>query len=115
MWYKESLSLILENLFITVFAKFAAVLPACLLPTHIKKIKIAIEEFKNYMFEMVQTEKKLVHESNTNEPKANLLSVLVKLSEQEGDSTGKKRLTDEELFGDLSSITWQAMKRLVAS
>lgn len=100
MSYNESLGLILENLFITVFIKFAAVLPAFVLPAHIKKIKVAIGEFKAYMFEMIQAEKKLIHASGTAEQKSNLLSVLVKLSEQEGDSTGKKGLTDDELFGN---------------
>jgi cytochrome P450 len=100
MTYKDALRLILGNIFTTVVISSATVLPSFLLPEKVKEIKIAVVEFKKYMVEMVEKEKTSLHEPHTKE-KSNLLSVLIKLSEQEHDRSGRKGLTDSELFGNL--------------
>jgi cytochrome P450 len=100
MSYKDSLRLILGNVFLTVVIKSAAVLPSFIQPQKIKNLKTAVAEFRKYMFEMIEEEKVALQDTKV-EQKFNLLSLIVKLSEQEGESTGKKGLTDDELFGNL--------------
>lgn len=60
-------------------------------------MKTAIIEFKNHLVEMVKEERTTI--KNRNEKADNLLSVLLRTSETDGE--GRNALSDEEVIGNL--------------
>lgn len=96
--YRDSLRKILDNIFGSIIITSVG-LPPALLPRKLKELKTAISEFREYMFKMVEEEKSSV--KHVDAEKDNLLSVLVRISEREGESKGRNGLTDQEIFGNL--------------
>lgn len=76
-------------------------MPSFLAPSNVNEIQVALVEFKKYMFEMIEDEKRLLSESV--EQRSNLPSAMVRLSEQENNAEvkGKKGLSIDEMFGNL--------------
>lgn len=96
--YRDSLRKILDNIFGTIIITSVG-LPSALLPRKLTELKSAISEFREYMVKMVEEEKSSVRRVEAE--KDNLLSVLIRISEQEGGSKGRNGLTDQEIFGNL--------------
>jgi cytochrome P450 len=100
MSYRDALRAVLRNLFgaIVTSALFMR-LPEWMMPGKVREIKNAIMEFKEYMVEMVEEERASI--SKTSSERDNLMSVLLRASESEGEGKGRSALTDEEIFGNL--------------
>jgi cytochrome P450 len=97
MSYRDALKAILDNLII-VFTIAPQPIPAWMLSDRISMVKTAFAEFKQYMAEMVETERTSTRSSD----KDNLMSALFRASEAEAESDhGRNGLTDEEIFGNL--------------
>jgi cytochrome P450 len=94
MTYKESLRIILGNLFTSILIDGAAALPSFMMPSWMNEIKTAVGEFRKYMIEMVQEERSKGVEEN------HLLNVLARLDEK-ADPRGKTGLTYDEIYGNL--------------
>ncbi|KAE8449165.1 hypothetical protein EG329_008549 [Mollisiaceae sp. DMI_Dod_QoI] len=94
--YRDALRVVLQNLFVSIIIT-SVNLPRVLLPKSMKDVKQAIAEFKEYMVEMVEEEKSLVHQKE--EEKDNLMSVLVRASETEAG--GRNGLSNDEIYGNL--------------
>ncbi|KUJ12892.1 cytochrome P450, family 5, subfamily A [Mollisia scopiformis] len=94
--YRDALREVLKNLFVSIIIT-SVTLPSVMLSKSMKDVKTAIAEFKQYMVEMVEEEKSLVHEKEAE--KDNLMSVLVRASEAEAG--GRNGLTNEEIYGNL--------------
>jgi cytochrome P450 len=80
--------------------------PAFLLPKILQNLKVAIEEFKLYMKEKVDDERKFLDQGDAD--RHTLGAALVKANEKEKaegayDENGKRRgvLTDSELYGNM--------------
>ncbi|KAF2651062.1 cytochrome P450 [Lophiostoma macrostomum CBS 122681] len=73
-----------------------------LLPKHLQHVKQAINEFDQYMDEMLATERRLMAQQQQNSAKPNLISTLIRTSD-EANSEGQTglRLTDQEIKGNL--------------
>jgi hypothetical protein len=98
MVYRDALRIVLQNLFTSIVITSVS-LPDFLLPKKIKEIKVAIAEFKKYMVDMVEEERSQIQKVDIE--KDNLLSVLVRISEQEGGAKGRNGLSNDEIFGNL--------------
>ncbi|CZR54671.1 related to cytochrome P450 3A7 [Phialocephala subalpina] len=94
--YKDSLRIVLKNLFTSIIIT-STNLPSAILPKGMKHVKQAITEFKEYMVEMVAEERFLANQKD--EEKDNLMSVLVRASEAEAG--GRNGLSNEEIYGNL--------------
>ncbi|CAG7555763.1 unnamed protein product [Fusarium equiseti] len=99
--YRDSLSLILGNLFTAVFTATLG-LPAWMLPSKFKKVQDAVVNFRQYMAEMVEEEREAMNAGA--EEQDNLMSILVRASENENkQGKGARHLTDTEIYGNLFS------------
>ncbi|KAF5633650.1 cholesterol 7-alpha-monooxygenase [Fusarium tjaetaba] len=99
--YRDSLSLILGNLFTAVFTATLN-LPTCMLPSKFKQVQDAVVNFRQYMAEMVAEEREAMDAGA--EEQDNLMSILVRASEnQNKEGKGTCHLTDSEIYGNLFS------------
>ncbi|KAF5983168.1 cytochrome P450 monooxygenase [Fusarium bulbicola] len=99
--YRDSLSLILGNLFTAVFTATLN-LPTWMLPSRFKQVQDAVVNFRQYMAEMVAEEREAMDAGQ--EEKDNLMSILVRASEnQHKEGKGTRHLTDSEIYGNLFS------------
>jgi cytochrome P450 len=99
MTYKEALKIILKHILLTIVMSFAQ-FPAWMLPRKVVKVSEAMGNFKAYMAEMVEEERRSI--ANGEGDKDNLMSVLVRAAElSKADEKGRNSLTDEEIFGNL--------------
>ena len=100
MSYRDALKMVLGNLYGAIITSALFMnLPDFLTPSGVRKIKAAVIEFKIYMFEMVEEEKKTIR--NRDGEKDNLMSVLLRSSQSESEGKGRTALNDEEIFGNL--------------
>jgi cytochrome P450 len=99
MTYKDALGIILKNPLVTIIMSSAR-FPAWMLPRKVVKVSEAIGNFKAYMTEMVEEERRSIADGEGD--KDNLMSVLVRAAElSKADEKGRNSLTDEEIFGNL--------------
>ncbi|KAF5989250.1 cytochrome P450 monooxygenase 3A7 [Fusarium coicis] len=99
--YRDSLSLILGNLFTAVFTATLN-LPTWMLPSKFKQVQDAVVNFRQYMAEMVAEEREAMDAGA--EEQDNLMSILVRASEnQNKEGKGTRHLTDSEIYGNLFS------------
>ncbi|RKL41424.1 hypothetical protein BFJ72_g5851 [Fusarium proliferatum] len=99
--YRDSLSLILGNLFTAVFTATLN-LPTWMLPSKFKQVQDAVVNFRQYMAEMVAEEREAMDAGA--EEQDNLMSILVRASEnQNKEGKGTRHLTDPEIYGNLFS------------
>ncbi|KAF5631729.1 cytochrome p450 3a7 [Fusarium sp. NRRL 52700] len=99
--YRDSLSLILGNLFTAVFTATLN-LPTWMLPSKFKLVQDAVVNFRQYMAEMVAEEREAMDAGA--EEQDNLMSILVRASEnQNKEGKGTRHLTDSEIYGNLFS------------
>ncbi len=99
MAYKDALELILKNIMVAIVVS-AIKLPAWMLPRKMFRVSEAIADFKIYMTEMVEEERRSMR--NGEGDKDNLMSVLVRAAESsKADKKGRNSLTDDEIYGNL--------------
>ncbi|KAF5562993.1 cytochrome P450 monooxygenase 3A7 [Fusarium phyllophilum] len=99
--YRDSLSLILGNLFTAVFTATLN-LPTWMLPSKFKQVQDAVVNFRQYMAEMVTEEREAMDAGA--EEQDNLMSILVRASENQNKvGKGTRHLTDSEIYGNLFS------------
>lgn len=99
--YRDSLSLILGNLFTAVFTATLN-LPTWMLHSKFKQVQDAVVNFRQYMAEMVAEEREAMDAGA--EEQDNLMSILVRASEnQNKEGKGTRHLTDSEIYGNLFS------------
>ncbi len=98
--YRDSLKVVLGNLFTTIIMS-SLTLPNILLTRNLIHAKDCIKEFREYLVEMVEEERQSLH--HREEEKDNLLSVLVRISE--AGATGRQGLSNEEIYGNLFIYT----------
>ncbi|KLO90254.1 TRI7-trichothecene biosynthesis [Fusarium fujikuroi] len=99
--YRDSLSLILGNLFTAVFTATLN-LPTWMLPSKFKQVQDAVVNFRQYMAEMVAEEREAMDAGA--EEQDNLMSILVRASENQNKEGKRTRhLTDSEIYGNLFS------------
>ncbi|KAF5710523.1 cytochrome P450 monooxygenase 3A7 [Fusarium mundagurra] len=99
--YRDSLSLILGNLFTAVFTATLN-LPTWMLPSKFKQVQDAVVNFRQYMAEMVAEEREAMDAGA--EEQDNLMSILVRASENRNkEGKGTRHLTDSEIYGNLFS------------
>jgi cytochrome P450 len=99
--YRDSLSLILGNLFTAVFTATLN-LPTWMLPSRFKQVQDAVLNFRQYMAEMVAEEREAMDAGA--EEQDNLMSILVRASEnQNKQGKGTRHLSDSEIYGNLFS------------
>ena len=95
--YRDALKVILNNLFIAIFISSTA-LRTVLLPLKLRKVKHALQEFRDYMKEMMEEDTKSLYEIEAK--KDNLMTVLLRASESR-DGNGRNGLSDQEILGNL--------------
>jgi cytochrome P450 len=102
--HRDSLMTLLEHLTTTIVLSQMPWLEKIrlLLPKHLLHVKLAINEFDQYMDEMLATERRLMAQQQQNSAKPNLISTLIRTSDEakSGGVTGL-RLTDQEIKGNL--------------
>ena len=99
MTYRDALTMILLNLVLAIVTASIR-LPTWILPRKVNAVREATDNFKQYMVEMLEKEKKSMElgkpESN------NLMSSLIRASEANRVSEkGRNALTDDEIYGNL--------------
>jgi cytochrome P450 len=102
MSYRDALTSIMKNIFITYFAANAGMLTP-VLPNALRATGQAVDEFRSYLLEMVEDEQTAYRDSKPTEA-ANLMSSLVRASEAEtrGDgTTARNSLMASEIVGNL--------------
>jgi cytochrome P450 len=102
MPYQDALSLILRNVVtLAIIPKDILIVP--ILPKKLRKLGQAVKEFKQYMEEMLETERTSItkRESGNN----NLLSALIQASDEAKETNGGREsnlgLTDDEIYGNI--------------
>lgn len=99
MTYRDALRLILADLFTTIVASKMPI-PDWLAPKSVVIVKLAIKDFKKYMFEMVEEERKAISQMSLESD--NLMGVLIRASEaSKNGGSSRSGLTDEEIYGNL--------------
>lgn len=96
MSYRDALHTVLSNIFSTIILVSTGI-PAAVLPRSMIEVITAINEFRGYMVEMVEEERASIQQEAE---KDNLLSVLVRMSEEYG-AKGRNGLSDEEILGNM--------------
>ncbi|KAL8654915.1 MAG: hypothetical protein Q9226_003239 [Calogaya cf. arnoldii] len=104
MTYRDSLSLCLSNI-ITFAIIPKRYLSLSFLPRKLRKLGQAVQEFQQYMEEMLARERASGNKGNSDTP--SLMRALVRASEEDaqakdsGQHSSKLGLTDEEIYGNL--------------
>jgi cytochrome P450 len=96
--YREALNLVLTNVFLTIIIASVS-LPSILLPRKVAEVKQGLIEFKQYMVEMVEEERRSSRHHGSE--KDNLMSILIRAAASDGNDKGRKGFTDNEIFGNL--------------
>ncbi|KAJ5050427.1 uncharacterized protein L3040_002310 [Drepanopeziza brunnea f. sp. 'multigermtubi'] len=96
--YKDSLRIILSNIFLSYIVK-ANLAPTYMPKSMVEEVGNALEEFQQYMEEMVEEEKTKTTDSTKDT--RTLISALVRASESEKQGGGRTGLTDKEMYGNL--------------
>ncbi|KPI44958.1 Secologanin synthase [Cyphellophora attinorum] len=102
MSYRDALTGIMKNIFITYFAANAGLLTP-VLPKTLRATAEAVDEFRSYLLEMIKHEQAAYREGDRAEA-ANLMSSLVRASQAETQSdkaNSRHSLTASELAGNL--------------
>ena len=99
MTYRDALSMLMLNIVLAITAA-SIPLPSWALPRKFRQIRLAIDNFKRYMAEMLGREKAAIAMGN---PQGNnLMSSLIRASEMSRIlDKGRNALSDEEIFGNL--------------
>ncbi|KAE8441593.1 hypothetical protein EG329_004642 [Mollisiaceae sp. DMI_Dod_QoI] len=95
--YRDAMKILLSRLFLTVLMN-SMPLPAAILPPRLREIKTAIQEYRTYMKEMMEEDRKSLHKIDAE--KDNLMTVLLRASEP-GSGNARNGLSDEEILGNL--------------
>lgn len=95
--YRDALKTILGNLFLAIVVNSVS-LPTAILPRRSREIKYAIKEFREYMKEMMEEDRKSLR--NADAGKDNLMTVLLRTSESK-ENEGRDSLSDDEILGNL--------------
>ncbi|KAL9582917.1 MAG: hypothetical protein Q9212_003017 [Teloschistes hypoglaucus] len=101
MTYRDSLSLCLSNI-ITFAILPKELLSLSFMPRKLQRVGQAAREFQQYMAEMLASER-----ASTKYERTNLMSALVRASDEDADSkasgqdSSKLGLTDDEIFGNI--------------
>jgi len=111
--YREALQTVLENVFFTYFIMSFNRLPKFLLPRKVQVVLTAATEFKSYMRQMLEQERKS-HARGERPPTANLMSSIIRASDdaktestdQDAMKTNqapslRANLTVDEIWGNL--------------
>lgn len=102
MSYREALRGVVRNIFLTYAVSKAGGL-SVFLPMNAKRLLTAIDEFKSYVQDLVDMERKS-HSQGENTNSANLISTLVRASENEArvaDEKSRYSLSNDEFLGNL--------------
>jgi len=100
---RESLVLILANLFTVIIGLWKVRVVNLFLPKGIKKIGLAVREFGVYMDEILYQERQ-VRKQDPGSAKPNLISSLVRASDEAKEAPGvntSMQLSDEEIKGNI--------------
>lgn len=103
MSYKDALKYIMEKIILVILFD-ALVLPDWLMPGSLRKLKLATSEYRKYMQEKIDNERK--HLQDGGDERANLSAILVTANEKakmegaKATDTNRGFLSDEELFGN---------------
>ena len=93
MSYRDALNTILRNtIAVLLFPQYMFSLP--FMPSFIRRLDLAVKEFKAYMTEMVEKERAMINERDLGT--GNLMSSLVRASDQAKEHA----LTDDEIYGN---------------
>ncbi|KAK0124571.1 hypothetical protein ONS95_009520 [Cadophora gregata] len=95
--YKDSLRIIISNIFVSYMVKSKQV-PSYLPKSTVEEVDIALIEFEQYMEEMIDEEKAKLGSSPANDK---LMSVLVHASDSENRGDERGGLTKDEMLGNL--------------
>jgi cytochrome P450 len=97
--YRNALRVVLGNLWRAIMTGMLMGLPSWSMPKKLLDMKSALEEVKEFIVKMVEEERAgLVGRSSEGD---NLMSVLLKASENEATGKGRSGLSDEEIVGNL--------------
>ena len=108
--FLDAIHTVTDNIITSVVLNSARKIPAWMLPKSVLRVKTSIRETKSYMTEMVVAERQAYAKGISGEIGQNLMSNLVKLSEQAKLNQGQDEklssnrrpgLSDEEIFGNL--------------
>jgi cytochrome P450 len=97
--YRKALRLVLGNLFRAVMTSMLMDLPAWATPTKWIEMKSALKEVGSYIRKMIEDERAGLNEKSPE--RDNLMSALLRASDNEGTGKGKLGLSDEEIVGNL--------------
>lgn len=96
MSYRDALNEVLQNLvFVIIFRR--DILNLSWMPKKLRRIGLAIKEFESYMREMIDHERTLI--DNRDSDSANLISSLIRSSEE--GKAARESLSDDEMMGNL--------------
>jgi Sec-independent protein translocase protein TatA len=102
MPYQDALSLILRNV-VTLAIIPKDFLTVSILPKKLRKLGQAAKEFKQYMEEMLETERTSITKRKSGNN--NLLSALIQASDEAKETNGGRKsnlgLTDDEIYGNI--------------
>jgi len=121
MTYRDALGFVIRNMALVILLRLSQAirLPKALYSAKLKEIDHAVNEFKRYLAEMVAKERAALEsagEAESTVDKSNLMSVLLRSSEQakeaanasasvsreeEGSQSNSGGLSDDEVFGNL--------------
>ena len=98
MSYRDALKIILHDLLASIILSSMPI-SAAILPTKLRKIKVAVGEFKSYMNEMIEEERTRVEKLDSE--KDNLLTTLVRASDAMSQGKSRNSLSHDEIMGNL--------------
>ena len=96
MSYRDALCEVLRH-FLVVIIFNHSLLTYSLMPKNLRRIGLAIGEFKSYMREMIDHERNLIDKRDSES--GNLISSLLRASEE--GASAKESLSDGEIMGNL--------------
>jgi cytochrome P450 len=100
MSYRDALKIVLRSLFRAIITSSLLMgLPGWAMPKSLLRMKSAVTAVGEYMTEMMQEERAIISERDS--ARDNLMSVLLRSSDNEGDGKERNVLSDEEILGNL--------------
>jgi cytochrome P450 len=97
--YRHALSMVLENLTRAIITSMLMELPSWATPKKWMEMKNALKEVETFMRKMVEDEREGLNEKSSE--RDNLMSALLRASDNEVLGQGKLGLNDEEIIGNL--------------
>jgi cytochrome P450 len=97
--YRYALSMVLGNLFKAIMTSMAMKLPQWAIPKQWMEMKSVLKEVDTFLRKMVEDERAGLNEKS--QERDNLMSALLRASDNEVLGKGKLGLTDEEIVGNL--------------